>query len=568
LGGFLAQADIGPPRLRQFPAVMSHAFGPPLQCSFQVPGTDDLPTFRQPTGGIGTALTPLLPPSTNPGTLHHGRMPAPLLQQALRECQLLAELRGYQQPGEGNLRNETIFSIARIHRQPSKPSFLVPSLKVYPTDNDVLPEFDFEAYSRAVATEVTNLRRVALKCVLADAWAVGKSFEDCLTAADSEILAQLEQNENWWKRANPTLFLKPGNRVARTDDGNGKICPPVSPTSQSGLDVGRFWDATVRQYQHLTGKLIFHMTPTGEIRSQAHQEMLLASVNRIGMRTHIDLLRHLKVEWQREADDRVERGNRFWYDGPIGIDVRTTDVMYFPSLAGGQSGASMAAPAPERPGIRQKNKPMPGWRHSEEKVAIKKLATQMAGRASQQGMARIRVHLKNMTLKQRKILAEKGAEPLRWFFLIQAATKYRLQRSKSNENQKGLYIAKQQGKAKKPRRKAGEDAAHRAPLLAIETPNCDIARTGRRKDKISRPIASTNGTGEGTWREIQERDNLDQKNDGASHKRSKILGLRAESAVALSRAQIFNDRGREFPTSPIVEAMEDTIVVGGSGSGS
>src|SRR4051812_16609757 len=109
---------------------MSHAFGPPLQCSFQVLGTNDLPTFRQPTRRIGTALTPLPPPSTNLGTPHHGRMPAPLLQQASRECHHLAELRGYQQPGEENLSNETIFSNARIHRQPSKPSFLVPSLKV------------------------------------------------------------------------------------------------------------------------------------------------------------------------------------------------------------------------------------------------------------------------------------------------------------------------------------------------------------------------------------------------------------------------------------------------------
>jgi hypothetical protein len=503
-----------------------------------------LPTSGQPTGGIGTALTPSPPSNTNPDTSHHGRMPAPLLQQPLR---------GYQQPGEENLSSE-----------PSKPSFLAPSPKVYPADNDVLPEFDFETYRRAVATEVTNLRRVALKCVLADAWAVGKSFEDCQTAADSEVLAQLDQNENWWKRANPTLFLKPGNRVARTDDENGKIYPLVSPTSQSGLDVGRFWDATVRQYQHLTGKLIFHMTPTVGEGSQAHQEMLLASINRIGMWTHLEILRHLKVEWQREADDRVERGNRFWYDGPIGIDMRTTDVIYFPSPAGGQSGASMAAPAPGRPGIRQQNKPIPGWKHSKEKAATKKLATQMAGRTSQQGMARIRVRLENMTPEQRKILAEKGAGPLRRLFLIQTATKYRQQRSKSNENQKGLYIAKQQEKAKKLRRKA---SAHRAPLPAIETPNYDMARAGRGKDKISRPIGSTNGTGEGTWREIRERDNLDQKNDGASYRRSKILGLR-ESAVALSRAQIFNDHGREFPSSPVVEAMEDTIVVGGSGSGS
>jgi hypothetical protein len=65
-------------------------------------------------------------------------------------------------------------------------------------------------------------------------------------------------------------------------------------------------DATVRQYQYLTGKLIFHMTPTLEERSRAHQEKLLASINRIGMRTHLEMLRHLKVEWQREADDRVE----------------------------------------------------------------------------------------------------------------------------------------------------------------------------------------------------------------------------------------------------------------------
>jgi hypothetical protein len=495
-------------------------------------------------------------------------MPAPFLQQALYECQRLAELHGYQQPGEGNLSNETIFSTIRIHCQPSRPSFLVPSLKVYPADNDVLSEFDFEAYSRAVAAEVTNLRRVALKCVLADAWAVGKSFEDCQTAADNEVLAQLDQNENWWKRASPTLFLKPENRVARTDDENGKICPLVSPTSQSGVDVGRLGDATVRQYQHLTGKLIFHMTPTVEERSQAHQEKLLASINRIGMRTHLEILRHLKVEWQREADDRVERGNRFWYDGPIGIDVRTTDVMYFPSLAGGRSGASMTAPAPGRPGIRQQNKPMPAWKHSEEKAAIKKLATQMAERTSQRGMARIRDHLENMTLQQRKILAEKGAEPLRWFFLVQAATKCRQQRSKSNENQKELYISKQQGKAKELRRKAAQDGAHRAPLSAIETPNYDMARTGRGKDKTSRPIGSTNGTGKGTWREIQERNNWNQKNDGASHRRSKIFKLRADSAVALSRAQIFNDHGREFPTSPIVEAVGDTIVVGGSGSGS
>jgi hypothetical protein len=506
---------------------MSHAFGPPLQCSFQVPGTNDLPTSGQPTGGIGTALTPLPLSNTNPDASHHGRMPAPLLQQ----------------PGEENLSSE-----------PSKPSFPAPSLKVYPADNDVLPEFDFETYRCAVATEVTNLRRVALKCVLADAWAVGKSFEDCQTAADSEVLAQLDQNENWWMRANPTLFLKPGNRVARTDDENGKICPLVSPTSQSGLDVGRFWDATVRQYQHLTGKLIFHMTPTVGEGSQAHQEMLLASINRIGMWTHLEILRHLKVEWQREADDRVERGNRFWYDGPIGIDMRTTDVIYFPSPAGGQSGASMAAPAPGRPGI-----------DSEKKAAIKKLATQMAGRASQQDTARIRVHLENMTPEQRKILAKKGAEPLRWLFLIQTATKHRQQRSKSNENQKGLYIAKQQEKAKKLRRKA---SAHRASLPAIETPNCDTARAGRGKDKISKPIGSTNGTGEDTWREIRERDNLDQKNDGASYRRSEILEFRAESAVALNRAQIFNDHGREFPPSPVVEAMEDTIVVGGSGSGS
>jgi hypothetical protein len=160
-------------------------------------------------------------------------MPAPLLEQALCEFQHLAELRGYQQPDEENLSNETTFSTGRTYRQPSKPSFLVPPLEVYPTDIDVLPEFDFEAYSRAVATEVTNLRRVALKCVLADAWAVGKSFEDCQRAADSEVLAQLDQNENWWKRANPTWFLKPGNRVARTDDENGKICPLASPTSQS-----------------------------------------------------------------------------------------------------------------------------------------------------------------------------------------------------------------------------------------------------------------------------------------------------------------------------------------------
>jgi hypothetical protein len=142
-------------------------------------------------------------------------MPAPLLQQALWECQHLAELRGYQQPGEGNLSNETIFSIVKGHRLPSKPSFLAPSMKVHPADNDVLPEFNFEVYSRLVATEVTNLRRVALKYVLADAWAVGKSFEDCQTAAASEVLAQLDQIENFWKRTNPKLFLKPGNRVAR-----------------------------------------------------------------------------------------------------------------------------------------------------------------------------------------------------------------------------------------------------------------------------------------------------------------------------------------------------------------
>jgi hypothetical protein len=511
-----------------------------------------LPTPKQPTGGIGAALTPLPPPNTNPGTTRHGQMPAPLLQQALCECQRLTELRGYRKPGERSLSNETIFSIVRNHRQPSKPSFLVPSRKVYPADNDVLPEFDFEAYNHAVATEVTNLRRVALKCVLADAWAVGKSFEDCQTAADSEVLAQLDQTENWWKRANSTLFLKPGNRVSKTDDENGKSCPLVSPTSQSGFDVGRLVDATVRQYQHLTGKLILHMTPTVEERSQTHQEKLLASINRIGMRTHLEILRHLKVEWQREADDRVERGNRFWYDGPIGIDVRATDVMYFPSLAGGQSGASMTAPAPGRPGIRQRNKPMPAWKHSEEKAAIKKLATRMAERTSRQDMARIKVHLETITPEQRKILAKRGAEPLRWFFLVQAAMRYRQQRSKSNENQKELYVAKQQGKAKGLRRKAAKDAAHRAPLPAIET----------------RPIGSTNGTGEGTWREIHGRDNLDQKNDGASHRRSKISELRAESAVASSQAQIFNDHRRLFPTSPIVEAAEDTIVVGGSGSGS
>jgi hypothetical protein len=306
------------------------------------------------------------------------------------------------------------------------------------------------------------------------------------------------------------------------------------------------------------------MTPTVEERSQAHQEKLLASINRIGMRTHLEILRHLKVEWQREADDRVERGNQFWYDGHIGIDVRTTDVMYLPSLAGGESGASMTAPAPGRPGIRRRNGPMPTRKHSEENAAIKKLATQMTERTSRQGMERIRAHLENMTLEQRKILAERGVEPLRWFFLVQAATKYHQQRSKSNKSRKELYNAKQQGKAKELRRKA---AAHRAPLSAIETPNYDIARAGRGNDKTSRPIGSTNGTGEGTWREIQERGNLDQKNDGASHKRSKISKLRAESGVALSRAQISNDHGRKFPPSPIVEA-EDTIVVGGSVSGS
>src|SRR4051794_1544310 len=125
------------------------------------------------------------------------------------------------------------------------------------------------------------------------------------------------------------------------------------------------------------------MTPTLKERSQAHQEKLLASINRIRMRIHLEMLRHLKVEWQREADDGVERGDQFWYDGPIGIDVRTTDVMYLPSLAGEQSSASMTAPAPSRTGIRQLNKPVPVWKYSKkEKAAIKKLATQMAERTS------------------------------------------------------------------------------------------------------------------------------------------------------------------------------------------
>lgn len=132
--------------------------------------------------------------------------------------------------------------------------------------------------------------------MLADAWAVEKSFEECQTAAGSEVLAQLNQTENWWKRTNPTLFLRPGNRVARTDDENGKICPLVSPICQSGLDDGRLEDATVCQYQYLSGKI--------DLPYDANSGRTQPSSSRKAARIH-QRQTHL-AEWQREADDSVK----------------------------------------------------------------------------------------------------------------------------------------------------------------------------------------------------------------------------------------------------------------------
>jgi hypothetical protein len=239
--------------------------------------------------------------------------------------------RRYQRLG-GNqfLSVETISNIVRSHGRPSKPPLLVPSLKVDPIDNFILAELNFEAYRRAVAAEATKLRRVALKCLLEDPWAVEKPLRVCQMIADKQVQAFFDNIEDNWRARNSTLFLKPDTRKAKIDEVDEKTRQPGPHTSGSGLKVDSLGDATICQYQYLVDKLIYQMTPTAEERSQTGRDQLLASINSTGMRKHLELLRQWNVVWQRQADDRAEGCNWPWHHGRLAIDLWNTDVTCFP----------------------------------------------------------------------------------------------------------------------------------------------------------------------------------------------------------------------------------------------
>jgi hypothetical protein len=285
-----------------------------------------------------------------------------LLLQAWLECQHLAVECGYRLPsGNQVLSDEVISTIVRSHQPPAKlsppaaspnvdpvdnemtiipnhnppsrPSILAPSLKVNPADNEILSELDFQTYRRAVAVEVMKLRRLALKCLLADAWAVRQPFQICQMVADKQIQAFFDNVEDHLKAGNPKFFLMPyyGGREIYEENGKPRQHLPAILKSKPEA-TALLEDSTIRQYVYLVNRLISQMTPAAEDRSQVRQNWLLAKANRVGMQVHLEAFRQWNAEWQRRADDRVERRDRSWHAGPVGIDVRTTEVTYSPGL--------------------------------------------------------------------------------------------------------------------------------------------------------------------------------------------------------------------------------------------
>jgi hypothetical protein len=345
------------PSQSQFQHPFRPQFQHPPQPQLQLPGRSDVVACVTPTGRASPGSLIMPPPNGYPDVRRHvGNQPPimprcticdcprslgclctccpkGLLPRARLECQQLAVQAGHKQPDANQvLSDETKSAITRSHRPPYRPSALAPSLKFDPVDDKVLSKLDFRVYRAAVAAEVTELRRLAFKCVLTDAWAVGKPSRLCQAVADKHVQAFFDNAEDHLRGGNPKFNLEPDNCGKEIYEKNGDKHRPSSPNFRSEHVARLLEDSTVRQYVYLADKLIYQMMPASEELGQIRQDEQLANVNQIGMRKHLAMLKQWNAEWRRQADDRVERGNRSWHAGPVGIDVRTTEVVYFPGL--------------------------------------------------------------------------------------------------------------------------------------------------------------------------------------------------------------------------------------------
>jgi hypothetical protein len=527
-----------------------------------------------------------------------------LLRQAWLECKHLAVDCGYQQPG-GNqvLSDEIISTIVRSHQPPpklalpapspnvdpvdndmtivmsdhppSRPSLLAPSPKVNPADNEILTEFDFQAFRRAVAVEVTTLRKLALKCLLADAWAVRKPFQVCQMVADKQVQAFFDNVEDHLKAGNLKFFLMPDKGGREIDEENGETGQHLSAGFRSKPEATTLLeDSTIRQYIYLVDGLIRQMTLVAEDSSQVRQKQLLAQVNRIGMRAHLEAFRQWNVEWQRQADDRVERRDWSWHAGPVGIDVRTTEVTYSPGLEPRPSSGRMARSTPERSRVEQQQTSKLTWRNlsKEAKEAIDKLAAQMAESVCEEDKARIRTNMDAIPIQKHETLTQNGVDPLFYYFRTRAMKQYRGQCNQSHGTEEGLVPNKSFGKRKYKaaglRRKGAENQASRAPLAAIAIPNSRRAAAQPERCGIPRPRRSRTVPGNvkpkeaAIWRQIQSVDNQEQEIAKASRKRRKTTASQAALVQPGSQAEEIEVDGRGNTSTRSVEVMEDTIVVG------
>jgi hypothetical protein len=478
-----------------------------------------------------------------------------LLRQAWRECQHLAVTYGYQQPG-GNqvLSDEIISAIVRSHQlpsnlllparspnvdpvdndmtignhdRPSRPSLLAPSPKFNPADNEILSELDFQAYRRAVVVEVMKLRKLALKRLLTDAWAVRKPFQLCQMVADKQVQAFFDNVEDHLKAGNPKFFLMHHNGGREIDEVNGERRQHLSVSLRSKPEATTLLeDSMIRQYVYLVDRLIYQMTPAAEDSSQVRQNQLLAEVNRVGMQVHLEALRQWNVEWDRQADDRVEGRNRYWHAGPVRMDVMTTEVTYSPRLEVRPSRGRMARPTPKCSRAEQQQKPKLSWRNlsKEVKDAIDKCAAQMVEKASEEDKTRIRANMDTMSIQKREILARKSIDPVFYYFRTRAMKQYRGQSSQSDGAEEGLAPNSSIGKPKDTaaglrHKKAENQAIPNSNQAQAQPEKCGMSKPGR-----IRTVSGDDRLEEAAiWRQTQTIDNQEQEIGTASRKRRKIM---------------------------------------------
>ena len=458
-----------------------------------------------------------------------------------------------------------------LHRTYDIPALRQPrasSISVNRADSYIFSKSDFGAYRNVVNEEVTKLRRMALKCVLADPRAVGKTYQTCREAADKQVQRQFDVTENAWRARNPTaLFNFESEPAGETAKGCQAGILPSEPD---------FEYATLRQYGYITSGMTHQIAICKEL-SQRPQIELLAHVNRIGMRKHVDILRQWNVEWQRRADERVEQGNRFWHCGHLTTDVSSCEETFYPEWERILSRMLVDAAALGGP---QQKKFVPACRSSnEDRLAIDKLAAEMACRTSQEDKAVIRAAMGSVAAQQGGEPTRKGGDTLPDFFHAQAVKAHNLRmKEPSDEKKMGAYgpTDKPQGQAQSTRRPRNRHPACRAPLAEIEIPNGARVCARLEVRRISRPQRRGGGskrsvsTGSVPFRHGMYRSAIPvlERAAEASSTRAKTSNLHTSVTCSGSQVRIFEDPGREVITALGTDEVADTIVVGDNGSGS